>query len=402
MIFVLVMLGAAAWLLATRGVDGIQRVTTMAEEPAAGAHDARAVRSPTEPPAVWGDLSRPFDPPWLGFALNVHHIDRVELYLDSVDRIAAAGANALVVLSPMYVKDLQSEQIRFIPSRCARDEELIAILSRGKQRGLRTMLIPLVLPENPRGKEWRGLMQPSNWDRWWVSYRFVVDRFIGIANRADVDILCIGSELNSVEPQIDQWQEVIAHARDRFKGLLSYSANWDRFKKVEFWDDLDLICVSSYFELIDDEEEDPTRKGAPPPTVEVLADTWRKERDSMLEFARSAKKPMIISEVGYPSLPWAAEHPWNYVAPAGTSADHAAQARCWAAFFTAWTETFLNRDPSAGGVLCYHWDPYYHGESKDTGYGVDGKPALEIIERAFRVIAQAQSETVGTKPPSGE
>ncbi len=32
------------------------------------------------------------------------------------------------------------------------------------------------------------------------------------------------------------------------------------------------------------------------------------------------------------------------------------------------------------GVLFYRWDPYYHGGAHDTGYGIAGKPASEIIK----------------------
>jgi hypothetical protein len=328
----------------------------------------------------------PFAVPWIGYALNAHHIGDLPLYLKSVDRIAEEGANALIVLSPMFMETTTSSEIRFLPDRCATDEQLIAILTRAKQRSMRTILLPIVLLDHPTGKEWRGIIKPDDWDRWWLSYDKFLDRFIRISNKANVDVLCVGSELNSAEPQLDHWRRVIAQTRKRFNGLLSYSSNWDRFYLVEFWKELDVMCVSSYFELIEDEEEDPARKGAPPPSVEQLAKTWHTERDKMLAFAKKIEKPMLISEVGYPSLSWAAEHPWNYVAPAGTKADHEAQARCWAAFFAAWTDVFTGTDRSAAGVLCYHWDPYYHGEEKDIGYGVDGKPALKVIREAFAKI----------------
>lgn len=335
----------------------------------------------------------PFSTPWMGYAINAHHIGDIELYLKSVDRIAEEGSNSLILLSPMFMKDTTATEIRFLPDRCATDWQLVAILNRAKERGLRTILLPIVLLDRPTGKEWRGIIKPSDWDAWWTSYDAFLDRFIRIANEAKVDILCVGSELNSAEPQVDRWRRVVDRTRERFKGLLSYSSNWDRFYLVEFWDRLDVLCVSSYFELIDDEEEDPSRKGAPPPLVAQLAATWRTERDTMLAFARKIKKPMLMSEVGYPSLPWAAEHPWNYVAPAGTKADHAAQARCWSAFFEAWTEVFTSTDRTAAGVLCYHWDPYYHGEEKDIGYGVDGKPALKIIREAFAKIRAAMGSS---------
>ncbi|MHC4709870.1 MAG: hypothetical protein ACYTA3_05480, partial [Planctomycetota bacterium] len=41
-------------------------------------------------------------PVLLGFAINAHHISDLSLYLDAVDKIADLGANALLVVSPMF------------------------------------------------------------------------------------------------------------------------------------------------------------------------------------------------------------------------------------------------------------------------------------------------------------
>ena len=95
---------------------------------------------------------------------------------------------------------------------------------------------------------------------------------------------------------------------------------------------------------------------------------------------------MLLSEVGYPSLPWASAHPWNYVASAGTKADHDAQARSYRAFFTAWSDVFARRDTGTLGFFCYYWDPYHHGQDEDTGYGIHGKPSEPVVRDGFRRI----------------
>ena len=40
----------------------------------------------------------------------------------------------------------------------------------------------------------------------------------------------------------------------------------------------------------------------------------------------------------------------------------------------------------ARGFYCNAWDPYHHGQPGDTGYGVRGKPAYQIIRDAFQDI----------------
>jgi hypothetical protein len=260
---------------------------------------------------------------------------------------------------------------------CPTDEQLIALLRRGKEHNLTTILMPIVLIEKPSGKEWRGVIQPNDWNRWWASYNRMLDRFVAIARTADVDVLSIGSELNSTEAQIDHWRAIAQRVREQFDGLITYSSNWDRYDKVELWPLVDVISVSSYFEL---ERENP---GAP---LDELVAAWAEPRSRLTAVANRWRRPLLISEIGYPSLPWANAHPWNYVAGDTDEPDHALQARCWRAFFEAWTDSFLDQKCPIIGFCGYRWDPYRSGGDDDTGYGIVGKPSLDVIRTGFARI----------------
>ena len=98
--------------------------------------------------------------------------------------------------------------------------------------------------------------------------------------------------------------------------------------------------------------------------------SWNRERDKLLRLAERFDRPLLLSEVGYPSLPTAGEFPWNYVASNGTPADHRAQADCYEAVFASWGEVIADPAGLAMGLFCYHWDPYHRGGKYDTGYGV--------------------------------
>ena len=57
--------------------------------------------------------------------------------------------------------------------------------------------------------------------------------------------------------------KTIAYVRQTFKGKLTYSANWDHYSGIGFWDDLDLIGMNSYWKLgdnkdvsVDDDQEE--------------------------------------------------------------------------------------------------------------------------------------------------
>ncbi len=331
------------------------------------------------------DTSRPI----LGFAIVAHHIGDLKLYLQSVDEIAALGANALTIVTPLFQEHVDSNEIRYLPKKCPTEGQLEAIFHRAKQHGMTTILQPIVLIEKPRKKDWRGVIAPNDWQAWWKSYHKLIDKFLRVANASNVDLFIVGSELNTTEDQLDEWREIIEKVRANFPGQITYSANWDRYRKTQIWPLVDAISVSAYFEL---ERDNP---GAP---LEKLIDSWSPIRDNLTRFARDQDLPLILSEIGYPSLTWANAQPWNYVA-GKNKADHALQARCYEAFFAAWSQTFADIDGPAAGFFCYHWDPYHRGHSNDTGYGVKGKPAKKEIERGFKKILDLIENPPPLLPP---
>ncbi|MHC5003048.1 MAG: glycoside hydrolase family 113 [Planctomycetota bacterium] len=340
---------------------------------------------PVEPPAVLlrgPDAVPPPEAPGqpvLGVAMVVHHVGDMALYRRSIDRIAALGANAVNVVTPMFQRYVHSSSIEMLPERCPTDRQLVELLSHARSRGLQTTLQPIVLIDRPGEKDWRGLIRPDSWDQWWASYEQFIDRYLRIAAAAQVDVLTIGSELNSTESQVDRWRGIAARVRAAFDGPITYSANWDRYDKIVLWELVDFMSVSSYFELVRDDQD--------APEAALVAD-WARHRDRLITLATDWQRPLMLGEVGYPSLPWASAHPWNYVAPKGTAADHAAQARCYRAFFAAWREAVVDRNTPVRGFFCYHWDPYHHGQGDDTGYGFDGKPAYGIIRQALADLAR--------------
>lgn len=334
--------------------------------------DVPAQNRPLDPPHDWPETRRPI----VGVALNVHHVSNLQVYLRGIDQIREMGANALIVLTPLFQHRVDSTDIRHLRYRCPSDRQLITLLDYAREKGLRTTLMPIVLIEDPGEDDWRGVIRPTHWEAWWRSYNRLIDRFVEIAREAEVDILSIGSELNSTEDQTERWRRIVQRVRRNFPGRITYSANWDRYHAVPFWEIVDFIGISSYFEL----ERD--RPGAP---LDDLVASWARERDRLLRFARRHDRPLLMTEVGYPSLPWANAHPWNYVAN-GESADHEAQARCWQAFFHAWTEKLSEPEGPAAGFFAYHWDPHHAGGAYDTGYGFRGKPSDQVLRDGFTRI----------------
>ncbi len=311
-----------------------------------------------------------------GFALNVHHTDQLDLYLQAINEQAQLGCNSLLVLTPAFQRDGAAADISIQvgPGRGPARHQLLVLLEHARLRGMTTCLMPVVLFTQPRGNEWRGKISPEDWDAWWESYADMLRYFINIANEAGVDALAVGSELLSTERDTQRWSDLIAEVRRHYGGRLVYSTNWDHYHTPQFWSHLDAIGISGYWDLT---------AGAPKagPTDEQLQQRWVQIREKLLAFSQTQQRPVLLMELGYPSLPWALKSPWNYVAETDVPADHQAQARGYQSFLRAFTHDLTSADGPLAGVYFYAWDPYHRGGPRDTGYGVRGKPALTLVQQ---------------------
>lgn len=313
-------------------------------------------------------------PQVVGMSINVYHAADMAIYRDAIDGIADLGCNAVQVVTPMFVRDGVADRVEIVvgPSRGPERGELVALLRHAELRGLRASLMPQVNLYAPRGNEWRGKISPHDWNAWWASYREALLHFLEIAREGEAEMFVVGCELLTTQtPEHERrWRELIAECRARFGGRLTYSTNWDRYDRVLFWDALDAVGISGYWDLTGGNAE---------ATDDHLAARWREIRSTVVAFAEAKGRPALFTEIGYPSLPWAVKDPWNYVGD--VPADFEAQARGYRAFLAAWSDRIDGRhvDAQVAGVFFYKWDVYGDGGVKDTGYGVRGKPAYEML-----------------------
>ena len=333
--------------------------------------------------------NNPFTEQLVGFAINLHHTTNLTEYRHAIDALKELGFNSILILTPAFQKDGASQkvQVRFGSKDGPDRDQLIELIRYANQQEMNTVLMPAVLLTDPRGNEWRGKIRPPRWQLWWESYFDVMDQFTNIANEAGATILCIGSELLSTEGQTSQWIKLIRHVRQQFKGPLIYSTNWDHYHVPKFWPHLDAIAINAYWDIA-------TETNPQQPVPAALAARWAQIRKELLAFAEQQSRPVLFTEVGYPSLPWALKDPWNYLAPAGTQADHQAQVRGYTAFLETWgdlirppshlsTSCKVKADPVAG-LFFYEWNVRRFGGDHDTQYGVRGKPTLDLLRHWLR------------------
>jgi hypothetical protein len=401
---VLILLSLAMW---GAGVAG-SCVSRPSVEPVAAADGEAAA---TEP--VPDRRGEPL-PQLVGFSLNVYHTHDIQRELAAIDELADLGFNAVQIVTPIFQNNGSDAAPRRIegPGHGPPLHDLELLLQRADARGMTASLMFQINFLAPRGNEWRGQAVPPDWDAWWSAYERIALQYAAVAERANADIFVVGCELlRTQEPEHRvRWERLIERIRRDFGGRLTYSTTWDTFDVVPFWPALDLVGVSGWWNITRAADD------ADAPTDGELAARWDQILRQLRGLGERVDRPVLITELGYPSLPWALRNPWNYVASGDQHATPQVQARGYRSFLLASggvlqrpvrhdptppaTRSRIkppaaerdNRFPVArggvaghdgwlAGVLFYEWAAWTPGGLDDTGYSVRGKPAYHVLRR---------------------
>jgi len=308
--------------------------------------------------------------PFRAAAMQLHRVDWMDQYKRSLDEMVAVGFDTVELVVDTRMENARSTRIWLDQRKTPSFEQLSDLIDYAKSKGLRVVLMPIVLLDNPSEKrnEWRGVIQPDpdygGWPEWFNSYREMIKRFAFIAEGSKADVLVVGSELVSTEDKGDEWTRVIKEVRAVYKGALTYSANWDHYRNIPFWDQLDLIGMNSYWKLDDGRREKAT--------VKDISKRWQQIQPEVLGFVKRMNKPLFFTEVGWCSIGNASYEPWDYT-KVDVPIDMDLQKRLYTGFFQSW-----HGNPSLGGFTIWDWPPG-DGGPDDRGYTPKNKPAEAVL-----------------------
>jgi hypothetical protein len=306
-----------------------------------------------------------------GVALGLFAEDVSFSYAPLLEEIAALGASHVALVVPIYQTHGGSVTLRLhtrlSPTLGATAEAVRA----ARRAGLEVSLFPIVRLEAPRGpEEWRGTLAPANRDAWFRSYQTILGDLAAIATLTGVSRLVVGSELSSLDADLDRWRPLLEKIRAVFPGTLVYSANWDHYRDAKLFELVDELGVVAYFNL---------REKDAPSDVEALAGRWQSLRAEIEGWLRGRDKPFVFTEVGYRSRAGATAAPWDETA--GGTADPEEQRRGFAAFRRAWTSP---PSPLLDGVYVWNW--YGFGGPTTISYTPRGKPAVDEVKQLLEAL----------------
>ena len=297
----------------------------------------------------------------LGVALGLFASDPGYDYGAMLTEIRDRGATDVLLVINWTQRDVTSHVIAATPGHTPTTATVEATIVQARQLGLRVGLMPVVLPQERAAGQWRGRLAPAaGADAWFDSYRGHLLPLAELAERHTVERLIVGSELCSLERHEAQWRSLIAAVRGRFRGRVSYSANWDHFADVPFWDAVDEIGVTGYFAL---DPEDP--RGS-----------WEAPLRALRALKARVGRPLLLTEVGYAPHRDAARRPWDE----GLDEDGPPALEVQAELYSAFCDAF-----AAEGLLdgFYFWNWFGYGGPRDRTYTPRGKPAAARMERCL-------------------
>lgn len=200
----------------------------------------------------------------------------------------------------------------------------------------------------PRGEGyWRHdikMTSKDNWDQWFANYEAWILGYAKMAASANVEMLCIGTELYQTTTKYpEKWSTIIKAIRKVYQGDLIYAANWYKeLEQITFWKELDYIGVQAYFPLGNKLE----------PNTNYLKRKWKKHKRDVNEVATKYNRKVIFTEMGYKNTKDANKKPWEWPQDIGGVAQRSdrTQQHCYQAFF----ESFWN-EPWVAGVFVWNW-----------------------------------------------
>lgn len=269
---------------------------------------------------------------------------------------------------PWYQADVEATEIRRHPRWTAPDTTVLRVLREVREDGLRATLFPIVRLEEEGNGNWRGTLRPRDVAAWRHSYAAFLGRMAEIAQEGGAETLVLGSELATMDVDPAPWRALAADVRRTFGGELVYSANWDHYESIRFWDAVDRAGVTGYFELTPGERA---------PSLDRLVEGWREWWVRLMRFSHRAQRPLVLTELGYLSQDGTNAWPWKE--GADEALDLEEQRLCFEAFGRVWAG-----ERRLSGAWIWNWFGWGGPTSKE--YTPRGKPAAAEVARVFRAL----------------
>lgn len=238
------------------------------------------------------------------------------------------------------------------------DEEVIDAVQHAQSMGLNVILKPVV---NCANGTWRAHINffdidvpcEPKWSEWFASYTEFIVHYAKLAQKLEVDMLCIGCEMVQADRREQQWRALIEEVRKHYHGLITYNCDKYQEGQVKWWDAVDVISSSGYYPI----------------------DQWEAQLDRIDKVVKQHSKPFFFMEAGCPSREGSPQLP-NDWGLQGAPSEHSQQAY-YEAMFNA-----CDKRPWVEGFMLWDWPAHLYDEqnaSANDDYCMFGKAAERTV-----------------------
>ncbi len=299
----------------------------------------------------------------IGDSINATHVQPV----------VEVNANYVAIMPYAYIKDTINPVVNYNWEKQWFGETIDGVeqwVTELRRSEIQIMLKPHLWMSHG---QYTGLIEMGTEDGWKVyedTYRNYIMDFAKLAEKLNIEMFCIGTELDRfVQNRTEYWSELIGDIRAVYSGKLTYAANWDEFRRIPFWGELDMIGIDAYFPISENKT----------PTVEDCRLGWQKYKPEIETLSGKFQKPIIFTEFGYRSLDYAAREPWRSERSL-LDVNHQAQLNATQALF----EEFWNEDWFAGGFV-WKWFPVdsWTNPESNKRFTPQNKPVEAVIRETF-------------------
>ena len=292
-----------------------------------------------------------------------------------INPVVAIHANYAAIMPFGFIKDVTHPQIIYNTERQWFGETVAGAtqyINELKKVNIKIMLKPQIWVWHGEFTGYIKMETETNWKLLEDSYSKFILEYATLANQLNVDIFCIGTELEQfIANRPQYWLGLIKKIKTVYKGKLTYAANWDEFKRTPFWNDLDYIGIDAYFPVSESKT----------PTVAECLEGWKAHKYIIKSMSDTFKKPVLFTEFGYRSVDYAGKEPWKSDRSM-TAINMEAQIHTTKALF----ETFWKENWFAGGFL---WKWFIHhdavGGTNNPMFTPQNKPVEQVIKQYYKL-----------------
>jgi hypothetical protein len=283
--------------------------------------------------------------------------------------LSQLGVRHIALMTVYYQDDAVSKKIYADSKKTVSDDSVAHAINMIHALGMKVMLKPHV---DLVDEEARTNIIPS--DEWFASYVDFILHYAALAEKYNVELLCIGTELSNTTTTRwkDKWSGIISGIRKIYKGPITYAANWDEYETVSFWSELDYVGMDAYFPL--------TAIDNPP--LEDLVKAWDVHADTLEKWLKenSIDKPVIFTEVGYDTVIGSNQQPWRILPTLATYVEcQEEQRNCLESLFIS-----LSKRPWFKGF--YWWNYFPRPDIGPLGYTLRGKLGEKTLSEWFKKL----------------